>query len=317
MDKANKSNNFSNHEDHASEQGHSHHPSDGTVTTSAALVDVGVVMRHLQEALAKIEHLEVEVQSLKSKEQDEGGRAYDFRREDDDLTRQKLLEEKFSKTLLDLENQHRKGTTLLAGSFDLNHIRLSTDTRKVSNLKAWSLRKAMVDSDDIAMHQDEDKNVDESFLSSMNGANGKRNSDMIVKVDVESGNLMSSSEELHFLRHKFEEMLQSIGEMKKEQARTNEELRSLVSNRIEHFQSHTNTSSVNPDIYYRERKMRMTMFGRVPSVLVESGMKTSLDEDTFSLMMISRVGSKPWILGAVSSYLLRFRITHFTFESFS
>lgn len=135
--------------------------------------------------------------------------------------------------------------------------------------------------------------------------------------DDNATNMMCSHEtftsETEFLKNEVDRMKKTIDEMrkeqfismekmKKEQALANEELRSLVlgTNALQNRQSSNLFATTRDTIVGRGG--RMHILGRTQSLLVASGKEIYLDEDTYSLMMISQVGSPSWILGFVSSY---------------
>jgi len=156
----------------------------------------------------------------------------------------------------------------------------------------------------------------------------KEHASVWEKKENAPANIEHSANEIMFLtrgevdrmKRTAEEQARSIEEMKKEQVAATgkfeetieetsqkfEELRSLVTNpsAIINHRPNLDVSHARAGHSTRQsQRMRRSMFVRTPSALLESHESISLDWDTFSLMMISPVCSKAWILGFVSPLL--------------
>ena len=164
---------------------------------------------------------------------------------------------------------------------------------------------------DISRDRDEESGGT-AFLSGSGASNGDFRRHVMANLNPESTAhthtaSVSKTDGVHAIRLKLEELERQHVVSISKQAETNEEFNFL----LENYQFPIN--EIAPVDHTPERKNRglSLKFGRNSSLLTESDLITSLDEDTFSLMMISRVGSKSWILGIVSTYSsLVFRLIH-------
>ena len=150
---------------------------------------------------------------------------------------------------------------------------------------------------------------------------------MWKKKENVTANIEHSADEIFFLKDEVDRMKKivdeqsiSIEDMKSKEQVTSrkfeetieetsqkfEELRSLVANPSENSDQ-TQNLNISPNQPGHRRQSQImnprSMFGRTSSALLESSGSICLDWDTFSLMMISPVGSQSWMLGCVSPLL--------------
>ena len=122
---------------------------------------------------------------------------------------------------------------------------------------------------------------------------------IIEQMKEEQTTIVEQMKEQATLIEQMQDMEQAISSRNYEETIEElEEIRSLVS-------STTTNTNHTPNINTRRgdlrQRMLLSMFGRTSATILMSKQNTSLNCDTFSLMMISPVRSRSWILGFVSS----------------